>query len=66
MSDDHTNIDLLEFESFFAERVRWATLFVTIQEIADDNKALVRGLSSYDPSVTIPLLAGLLTLPEYH
>ncbi|MDE0281019.1 MAG: hypothetical protein OXN16_08045 [Gammaproteobacteria bacterium] len=65
MSDDHGSIDLNKFEAFFAEPMRWATLFVTIQEIADDNKALVRDLSSYDPKEAIPLLASLLTLPEY-
>ena len=65
MSDDHESIDLSKFEAHFAERMRWASLFVTIQEIADDNKALVRDLSSYDPKGAIPLLASLLTLPEY-
>lgn len=45
--------------------MRWASLSVTIQDIADDNKALVRELSLYDPKITISLLIGLLTLPEY-
>ena len=48
-----------------AESMRWAGLFVTIQEITEDNKALVRDLSTYDPTVTVPLLAGLLTVPDY-
>ena len=65
MSDDHGSINLNKFEAFLAEQMRWATLFVTIQEIADENKALVRDLSSYDPNGAIPLLASLLTLPEY-
>lgn len=52
-------------DSVIAERMRWARLHVSMQEIADDNTALVRDLSSYDPSVTVPLLASLLTLPEY-
>ncbi len=47
------------------ERMRWARLFVTIDEIAEDNKALVQVLSTYDPTVAVPLLGGLLTLPEY-
>lgn len=64
MPDERVN-GLGEIEAFFAERMRWATLSVTIQEIADDNKALIRDLSSYDPKVAIPLLASLLTLPEY-
>jgi hypothetical protein len=65
MSHDDANIDWNTLKSFFDEQMRWASLSVTIQEIADDNKALVRDLSAYDPSFTIPLLAGLLTLPEY-
>ena len=48
-----------------AERMRWARLFVTIQEIAEDNTELVRDLATYDPAVAVPLLAGLLTLPDY-
>ena len=65
MSHDDANIDWKTLKSFFDERMRWASLSVTIQEIADDNKALVRDLSTYDPGVTIPLLASLLTVPEY-
>ena len=45
--------------------MRWARLFVTIQEITEDNKELVRDLSAYDPAVAVPLLASLLTLPDY-
>ncbi|ESS72588.1 hypothetical protein MGMO_53c00470 [Methyloglobulus morosus KoM1] len=65
MSHDDANIDWKTLKSFFDEQTRWASLSVTIQEIADDNKALVRDLSHYDPNISIPLLAGLLTLPEY-
>ena len=48
-----------------AEGMRWARLFVTIEEITEDNKQLVRDLSAYDPTVAVPLLASLLTLPDY-
>ena len=48
-----------------AEQMKWAQLFVTIQEIAEDNQVLVRDLANYDPAATVPLLAGLLTLPDY-
>ncbi|WP_245598822.1 anti-phage protein Upx [Methylomicrobium lacus] len=65
MSHDDANIDWKVLKSIFDEQMRWASLSVTIQEIADDNKALIRDLSHYDPNITIPLLAGLLTLPEY-
>lgn len=64
MHDDHLN-NLEEVESLIAEGMRWASLSVSIQEIADDNKALIRDLSSYDPRTAIPLLASLLTIPEY-
>lgn len=65
MPSHDENIDLSQIESFFAEQTRWATLSVTIQEIADDNETLIRDLSSYDPDITVPFLAGLLTLPKY-
>jgi hypothetical protein len=65
MLHDDINIDWAEFESFIAEQERWASLSVTIEEVANANKVLVRDLSGYDPSITIPLLAGLLTFPEY-
>ncbi|MBE0533618.1 MAG: hypothetical protein IH626_22570 [Rhodospirillales bacterium] len=45
--------------------MRWSELFVSIQEIANDNKVLVRELATYDPGNAIPLLASLLTLPDY-
>ncbi len=52
-------------ESVIAERMRWSRQHVDIQEIADDNRALVRDLATYDPRLTVPLLSSLLTLPEY-
>lgn len=48
-----------------AETMRWAKLSVPIQEITEDNNELVRDLSAYDPAVAVPLLASLLTLPDY-
>jgi len=65
LPDDQQNIDLNEFESFFAVDMQWASLSVTVREIAADNESLVRDLSGYDPIVAIPLLASLLTVPEY-
>ena len=65
MPDENTEFDVTTFNAFMAERMRWAGLLVTIQEIAEDNKALVHDLSTYDPTVAVPLLAGLLTLPDY-
>ena len=65
MSDDRTDIDVNALEEMFSVRMRWATLNVTIQEIADDNKTLVRELKRYDPKTAVPLLSALLTLPKY-
>ena len=65
MPEDNAEFDSIRFYALMAEHMRWARLFVTIQEITEDNKALVRDLSTYDPTVAIPLLAGLLTLPDY-
>lgn len=38
---------------------------MTIRKIAEDNKKLITDLSAYDPSSAVPLLASLLTLPDY-
>ena len=45
--------------------MRWAQLSVTFEEIAADNADLVHDLAKYDPAITVPFLAGLLTLPAY-
>lgn len=64
LSDEFTQSDLDKLETLFAEYTRWASLYVSIEEIAKDNKLLIRDLSRYDPTVAIPLLASLLTLPK--
>ena len=51
-------------ESFF-EELRWSTLSVTMNDVAKDNKALVRALRKYDPNVAVPLIASLLTVPNH-
>jgi len=65
LSDKFTKPDWDNLNALFAEHMRWASLHVTIEEIAKENKLLVRDLSRYDPAVAVPLLASLLTLPEY-
>lgn len=53
------------FHELMAKHKNWAKLEMTIEEISRDNKALVRDLSRYDPKTAIPLIASLLTIPEY-
>ncbi|MBN2466899.1 MAG: hypothetical protein JXD19_02010 [Deltaproteobacteria bacterium] len=65
MSDEFTEPDWDKLNAILAEHSRWANLSVTIEEITRENKSLVYDLSRYDPSVAIPLLASLLTLPKY-
>ncbi len=65
MKEGQETIDLEKMQAFFAERARWASLSVTIEEIAHDNKALVKELSRYDSQIAIPLISSLLTIPEY-
>lgn len=65
MSDGFTESDWDQFNAIMAEHTRWATLSVTIGEIARENKSLIDDLSRYDPTSAIPLLASLLTLPKY-
>jgi hypothetical protein len=64
LSEEFTEPDWDKLHALFAEHIRWANLSVTIEEIAKENKFLIRDLSRYDPTVTIPLLASLLTLPK--
>lgn len=64
MSEEFTQSDWEKLENLFVERARWASLYVSIEEIAKDNKLLIRYLSRYDPTVAVPLLASLLTLPK--
>lgn len=64
MSDDST-FDQEKFLKLFEESQKWSSLFVTIDQIAEENKKLVRDLKKYDARYTVPLLAGLLTVPDY-
>lgn len=57
--------DPTAFRMLLARRMRWAQLSVTLDEIAADNADLVRDLSKFDRTVTVPFLAGFLTLPVY-
>ena len=54
-----------KFETFALEQMRWAQLAVSMQEVAVDNRALVRDLSKFDRTETVSLLGGLLTVPRY-
>ena len=65
LDEDYAKFDLTSSHISF-EHIKWAKLLVTIEQIAEDNKVLIRDLSDYDPSTAIPLLASLLTLPGYH
>ena len=58
-------VDAATFQTVLARHIRWARLSVTLTDIAADNTELVRDLSKYDLTLTVPLLAGLLTLPAY-
>jgi hypothetical protein len=60
-----TEPDWDKLNAIFAEHTRWANLYVTIEEITKENKSLIHDLSKYDPTVAVPLLASLLTLPKY-
>jgi hypothetical protein len=64
LSNEFNETDLNKLDAHFAEHFRWVNLHVTIEEIAEENKLLIRDLSRYDPANAIPLLASLLTLPE--
>lgn len=64
MTEKGSSIDMEDFSALFAEGLQWANLAVTIEEIADDNKRLVKKLAKFERRSILTLLAGLLTLPE--
>lgn len=65
MLEANPEFDAEMFRIHMADTMRWAKLSVTIQEITEDNNELVRDLSTYDPTMAVPLLASLLALPDY-
>ncbi len=64
MSEEHTEPNWDQLKALFVEQERWAKLYVSIDEIAKDNKLVIRDLSRFEPTVAIPLIASLLTLPN--
>jgi hypothetical protein len=65
LSNKFTEPDWDKLNALFAEHAQWANMSVTIKEITKENKSLIHDLSKYDPTVAVPLLASLLTLPKY-
>ncbi|MCI5212643.1 MAG: hypothetical protein D3910_28505, partial [Candidatus Electrothrix sp. ATG2] len=65
MADEFTKPNWDKFNAIFGEQMRWASRYVTLKEVAQVNKSLVRDLARYDAAVAVPLLSGLLTVPEY-
>lgn len=57
-------MNMEEINALLGEQMRWANLAVTLDEIAIDNKSLVKKISKFEKRSALPLLAGLLTLPE--
>lgn len=60
---EHSDLQHLAHE--FLESGRWANLDISFNEIIKENKALVRNLEKYSPESAVPMLAALLTLPQY-
>ena len=54
-----------KMQELFAEQQRWSSLAVSLDDVAKENKALVRDLSNYDPRIAVPLISSLLTVPKY-
>lgn len=65
MPEEFSELDKERLNALFAENMRWANQAVTLEEVVKANKSLVRDLARYDHSVAVPLLASLLTVPEY-
>lgn len=61
---DAEDFDFNQYSQMMLEHQRWASACVMFDEISKENKALVRDLAQYDPAHAIPVLAGLLTMPQ--
>lgn len=62
--EDNSKKNFDEFEAFLSDSNKWANRNVTYNEAAEESKELIKELSQYNRSITIPLLASLLTIPE--
>ena len=65
MTEPNWSAEQKELLDKMAAEMSWAFLNVTFDEISHDNKSLIKDLKTYSIEDTLPLLAGLLTLPEY-
>jgi hypothetical protein len=55
----------VKMQEYFHEQQRWSSLAVTIDDVATENKALIKDLSGYDPKIAVPLIASLMSVPKY-
>lgn len=52
-------------EAMFAESMRWAQLQLTYEEVLAEAKPIVRDMQRYSLKTALPILSGLLTVPDY-
>ena len=52
-------------QQVMAESMGWSNLMVSYNMISADTKSTVRNMKGYSLETALPILAGLMTLPEY-
>lgn len=65
MIEDTSDIDFEAFQRRMAESMRWSSLMLSYEEISADTKSIVSNMKRYSLSSALPILAGLMTLPDY-
>ena len=65
MTDGPSEIDWEALQKEIAESMRWATLAVTYDDLSKEAKSVVHDMKRYSLASALPILAGLLTIPDY-
>ncbi|WP_200864926.1 hypothetical protein [Pseudomonas viridiflava] len=64
-SEINDAFDFQVFHALMGEQQRWAQLRINLQEASKEAAVLCRDLARFDPASAVPMISGLLTIPEY-
>ncbi|WP_417825021.1 hypothetical protein [Thalassospira lucentensis] len=65
MTDEIPSVSEEDLKAIFANSMNWAQLNLTYEEILSEAKSVVKDMGRYSLTTALPVLSGLLTLPEY-
>lgn len=64
-SPEDSPFDRDVFEAFMLEQLRWASVQVPYEAVSDELPEIVADIADFEPTSTVALVAGLLTVPAY-